>query len=46
MQKKLLKTVGEISVACHKLSKIWVEKKNQEYVFSKKTARSKKVEQS
>lgn len=46
MQKKLLKMAGEFLVVCHKLSKIWVEKKNQEYVSLKTAARSKRAEQS
>jgi hypothetical protein len=46
MRKKLLRMVGEISVVCHKSSKIWEEKKNREYVSSKKIARLKRAEQS
>jgi len=46
MQKKLLKIQEEFLVVCHKSSKTWVEKKNQEYVFLKTIARLKRAEQS
>jgi hypothetical protein len=45
MQKKLLRMEGELLVVCHKLSKIWAEKKSLEYVSLKIAAQLKKVEQ-